>query len=115
MSVERYNSLRENSDAIREIKEERDKAVSAHLAKMLKESQETYEEIENIKEHYEFLRDKQRNYKETILTKCLTSCLEAIYLTSLDKVAVLNEQNVRLAKAYVNNYVTERGRKNILS
>lgn len=109
MSVERYNSLRENSDAIREIKEERDKAISAHLANMLKESQETYERIEDMKEHYEFLRDKQRNYRETILTKCLATCLEAIYISALDKTSVLNEQNIRLAKAYVNNYITERG------
>ena len=64
--------IKESSEALKELLAESAAREHARLTKILKESEDKVQEIMDLKEHHEFVRDRKRNYKLSILETCLS-------------------------------------------
>lgn len=102
--------LRESSDAIRELNESKTKRINEGSIKMLKEANEKVQEIMDIKEHHEFIRDQKRNFRQIMLKECLSDSLKAIYISALQKqIPTMYAENYRLAENLVDRFIVEQG------
>ena len=101
--------MRESSEALKEMVAEAAAKENKRMKAILKESQDRYDEVRFIKEHREFLDNKKRNFRDTVLTECLSSSLKGIYITGLMKNMALTKENVNIAESMVDTFITNAG------
>lgn len=101
--------IKESSEALKELFAESAAREHNRLTKMLKESEDRTQEIMDLKEHHEFVRDRKRNYKLSILETCLSDALKGIYITAMLKENELDSSSVKLAESLVDNFIAEEG------
>lgn len=109
MAEARYNYLKEAHEALKEIREANIKTEAERAAKAKKEAEDTYNEIQDLKEHYEFLRERDMKYKEKVRRECLSTSLKAIYISALQESMDLTDENIRLANSLVENFIDQEG------
>ena len=101
--------LKESSEALRELFEESTAREHKRLTTLLKEADSKVQEVMDLKEHHEFVRDRKRNYKLSILETCLSDALKGIYISALLKENQLEPENIKLAESMVDNFIKEEG------
>ena len=102
-------SIKENAIARNEIIQESINRQNRIEAENQKRYEESYQDAQFTKEHYEFLEEKRRKYREYALTECLATSLKAIYISGLQKCMCLTEENERVANEMVDNFIKEQG------
>jgi hypothetical protein len=104
-----YNYSKEACEALKEIADESMKRHEAYAERRNKNQIATYDEVQDIKEHYAFLKEHKENYHNVVLNELMNTALNAVYISALQKEHELSATDIKLAESMVGKFVEEQG------
>lgn len=104
-----YNYSKEVSEALKEIADESLQRHEAYAERRNKSQLATYDEVQDIKEHYAFLKEHKANYHNVVLNELMSTALKGVYITAVQKEHDLSATDIKLAEAMVDSFIEEQG------
>ena len=107
--MSRFNYMRESALALQEFANASNARQNKKLEAFLKEMNEKAEEIQDLREHAEFVRGVKRDYSNKVLTEMLSTSFKAIYITAMERCNDMTKSDYMVCESLVDKYIEEAG------